>query len=208
MNNNSIKQTKRYSTYLKYLLMLKKSSITEITSKEIANEVGCSEETVRKDLQSITDSGTPGQKRNIDSLIYDLEKHLGYHEKTNIIIIGIGNLGKALINYAGFNEYGIKVVAGFDLKVDDDLTINNINVYNMSKLEQIIKENNVTTAVLTTRRTKAQELVDELVDYGIKAIYNFVPLYLKTNKEDVIIENIDIASSIAFLSLKSKGDKK
>ncbi len=206
MKKISSKQIERYSIYLKYLVMLKKSDINEITSSEIAKEVGCSEETVRKDLQAITENGTPGQKRNIDLIINDLEDFLGYHEKTNIIIVGIGNIGKALLSYAGFKEYGIKVVAGLDINIRENTVINDIKIYDMSKLKEVIQENNVTTAVIATRRTGSQALVDNLVECGIKAIYNFVPLYLRTDNKDVIIENIDIASSIAFLSRKSKGE--
>ena len=200
-NKASSKQIERYSTYLKYLIVLKKPNIDYITSSEIAKEVMCSEETVRKDLQLISDLATPGQKRSISTLIYDIEEFLGYHEKTNVIIVGCGQLGKALLSYAGFNEYGINVVAGFDINPELVGTkINDIDIYNIDNFKKIIKKYNVTTAVLTTRKHCAQELADMLIESGIKAIYNFVPLYLLNTNKNVLIKNIDIASSIAFLS--------
>ncbi len=208
MKNNSkvsSKQIERYSTYLKYLIVLKKSNIDYITSSEIAEEVMCSEETVRKDLQLISEPATPGQKRSISTLIYDIEEFLGYHEKTNVIIVGCGQLGKALLSYAGYDEYGINVVAGFDINPELIGTkINNIDIHSIDDFEEVIKKYNVSTAVLSTRKHCAQELADKLIESGIKAIYNFVPLYLLNTNKKVLIKNIDIASSIAFISHQQK----
>ena len=199
----SSKQIERYTVYLKYLIVLKKSNINQITSSEIAKEVKCSEETVRKDLQLITNLATPGVKRDINTLIYDIEEFLGYHEEKNIIIVGCGKLGRALMSYQGFDEYGIKLVAGFD--IDPNIVgkkINNIDVYHIDRFKEIIDKYNVKTAVLATRKHCAQELADKLIECGIKSIYNFVPQYLLKAKDDVYIENFDIASSIAFVSSK------
>ena len=205
----SSKQIERYTVYLKYLIVLKKSNINQITSSEIANEVKCSEETVRKDLQHITNLATPGVKRDINTLIYDIEEFLGYHEKKNIIIVGCGKLGKALMSYQGFDDYGIKLVAGFDIDPNIIGTkINDVDVYHISDFKKIIDIYNVKTAVLATRKHCAQELADKLIECGIKSIYNFVPQYLLKSKDDVYIENFDIASSIAFVSRKKQLEEK
>ncbi len=197
----SPKQIERYSVYLKYLVVLKKSGTASITSQEIASEVGCSEETVRKDLQALGGPATPGQKRSIDRLIFDMEEFLGYHEVKNVIVVGCGQLGRALLSYSGFGEYGINVVAGFD--IDPSLTgkrVAGIEIYDIGRLEETVRKHSVTTAVLATKKHCAQELADRLTAAGIRAIYNFVPLYLLVDKKKVSVENIDIASSIAFLS--------
>ena len=205
----SSKQIERYTVYLKYLIVLKKSNINQITSSEIANEVKCSEETVRKDLQLISNLATPGVKRDINTLIYDIEEFLGYHEKKNIIIVGCGKLGKALMSYQGFDDYGIKLVAGFDIDPNIIGTkINDVDVYHTRDFKKIIDMYSVKTAVLATRKHCAQELADKLIECGIKSIYNFVPQYLLKSKDDVYIENFDIASSIAFVSRKKQLEEK
>ena len=202
-------QLKRYPTYLKYLILKKNAQHSVITSKEIAKDLKYSDESVRKDLQLISsNNGTPGLGRDINSLINDLESFLGYHERTNAIIIGVGKLGKALMSYAGFNHYGIKICAGFDK--DKELIgkkFNSINVYDYELISDFIKENNIEVAIICVPIDEAQKVVDLVTDNGVKAIYNFSPVFLIV-KDDVIIENIDIASSIAFLSakLKMKGD--
>ena len=201
----SSKQIERYTIYLKYLIVLKKSHIDMITSSEIAKEVKCSEETVRKDLQLVSKHGAPGLKRLISDLIYDIEGFLGYHEKKNVIIVGCGKLGTALLSYGGFDEYGINVVAGFDINENLIGTkINDVPIYHINQFKEIISKYDVKTAVLSTRKHCAQELAEKLIDSGIKAIYNFVPLHIINNDDKVLIENFDIASSIAFLSRKEQ----
>lgn len=205
INKASQRQIERFSNYLKYLVVLKNSKMTIVTSAKIASMMKCSEESVRKDLQLVSsEQGTPGQGRDIDTLIKDIESFLGYNEKNNVIIVGIGNIGRALMQSEGYQNYGINVVAGFDINVSADKKINNIHVYDISKLEEIIKKEDVITAVLTTPKNVAQEIANKLVEYGIKVIYNFVPLYLIINDDDVLVENIDIASQIALLTNKKR----
>lgn len=196
----------RYPLYLKYLILKRNSNQQTISPTEIALDLKISKESVRKDFQVISkESGLPKIGRKVDHLIRDIENFLGYHKKTNAIVIGAGNLGKAILSYKGFTDYGIELVAAFDISSNViDKKINNIPVYSIDKIKDF---KNIEVAILSVPKESAQEIADLVVKSGIKAIYNFSPIYLVVN-DDVLVETVDIASSIAYLSAKRrlKGD--
>lgn len=204
----TMKQLSRYPVYLRYLLNVKKAGAKSISAPQIAKELGYSEEKVRKDLQVVaSSSGQPKTGRNIDSLINDLETFLGYNDTSDAIIVGTGHLGQAFLNYQGFEDYGLNILVGFD--VDPklvDTEVNGKRIYSIYKMENLIPRLNVHIAILTVPSYVAQEIVDKLVKAGIKAIWNFVPIHLNV-PDDVVVENVNLASSLAVLShrLKDKG---
>ncbi len=209
MEKISKKQVERFPIYLKFLLSVRNQDNQNISAPIIAAGLGLSEEQVRKDLQVVTKAqGKPKSGRNIDELIQDIQNFLGYEKKQNAIVVGVGHLGKAFMNYKGFEEFGFNIVAGFD--VNKDLISTKINgktihsIYEMGKVVQSLK---VKIAILTVPAEVAQQQVNVLINHGIKAIWNFVPTHLDV-PEDVVIENMNLASSLAVLShkLKEKGE--
>lgn len=209
MEKISKKQVERFPIYLKFLLSVRNQDNQNISAPSIAAGLGLSEEQVRKDLQVVTKAqGKPKSGRNIDELIQDIQNFLGYEKKQNAIVVGVGHLGKAFMNYKGFEEFGFNIVAGFD--VNKDLISTKINgktihsIYEMGKVVQSLK---VKIAILTVPAEVAQQQVNVLINHGIKAIWNFVPTHLDV-PEDVVIENMNLASSLAVLShkLKEKGE--
>lgn len=203
--NVSIKQLQRYPLYLKYLLSLQESGVQTITSPMIANALSLSEEQVKKDLQSITSSkGKPNKGRDIHLLIADLQQFLGYHNTSDAIIIGVGHLGEAFLFYQGFAEFGLNILAGFDIdKNKINKKINGKLIYAMTELENEIQRLQVKIAILTTPADVSQQIAENLEKIGIKAIWNFSPIPLNLN-EDIVIENVNLASSLAVLSHKLK----
>ena len=201
----SSRQLERYPIYLKLLYQMRTDGFKTITSSILAKELGYSEESVRKDLQAISSSsGKPGKGREIISLINDFEHFLGYKEVTNAILVGVGNLGEAFLKYSGFSNFGLNILMAFDIDEKKvNTTINDKMIYDMDELEEKIKDLHVEIAVLTVTRNAAQEVTDRLMKCGIKAIWNFVPVHLNVN-DDVIVENVDLAASLAFLSYKMK----
>ncbi len=197
----SVRQLERYPIYLKYLISMRNSGVTTLSSPIIARAMKCSEEQVRKDFQAIARSaGKPGTGRDINSMIEDLEKFLGYNDVSDAIIVGVGGLGGAFMKFKGFDDFGLNILAGFDcdpLKVGTE--INGKKIFSLDKLENLVERLNVNIAILTTPSDAAQEVCDLLVKSGIKAIWNFVPVHLNVS-DDVIVENVDLASSLAILS--------
>lgn len=192
----------RYPLYLKYLILKKNSNQQTISPTDIALDLKISKESVRKDFQVISkENGLPKVGRKVDHLIRDIENFLGYHKKTKAILIGAGNLGKAILSYKGFDDYGIEIVAAFDSSIKViGKKINNIQVYS---IDEITKFKDIGVAIISVPKDSAQEIADLVVKNGIKAIYNFSPIYLVV-EDGVIVETVDIASSIAYLSAKRR----
>ena len=205
MEKISKRQLERLPLYLKYLYSLDDTSIDNVSAPMIASALGLSTEQVRKDIQLISSSnGKPKQGRNVKELIEDLVNFLGYNEHDDAVVIGVGHLGQAFMNYKGFEKFGLNIVAGFD--VDSKLigtSINNKKIYDLYQLDSIIRELGVKIAILTVPSEVAQVVTNRLVNAGIKAIWNFVPTHLDVS-EDIVVENVNLASSLAILSHKLK----
>ena len=203
MNKISEKQLERYPIYLKYLLDERDSGSINISSPKIAKDLSLSEEQVRKDLQAVTkNSGKPKSGRDINELIHDIQVFLNYDKLTKACVVGVGHLGQALLNYSGFNNFGLDIVTGFD--VDSELIgkkINGVEVCSIYQIASKIEEKQIEVAILSTPSEVAQEVANRLVNAGIKGIWNFVPVHIKVNN-NVAIENINMASSFAILKHK------
>lgn len=184
----------RLPIYLKYLKQLDGNLIEYISATKIAKALQLGEVQVRKDLSAVSGEGRPKIGYKINDLIKSIEDVLGYNNKTNAIIVGAGRLGQAILNYKGFDDYGINVLAAFDIKY-----YNNNDILSMESLSSFCKENNVKIGIITVNEQSAQEICDLLVKNNIKAIWNFTKCNLVTNK-DVIIKNENLALSIAYLN--------
>ena len=194
----SLKQIERYPIYLNVLLSLRNSGINKVNSRLLADALGCSEEQVRKDLQIVSPkSSKPGCSRDVNLLIEHLKEFLGYNNSNKAILVGVGHLGSALLSFKGFDDYGLDIVAGFD--IDPSLTGGTVNdkpIYSIFNLDNKIKELGVDVAIVATPKDVTQEIVNKLINSGIKAIWNFVPIHLVV-PENIIVENMDLARSLA-----------
>ena len=199
----STKQLERFPIYLNHLLALKKEGKINTSAPQIAAVLGFSEEQVRKDLQVVTkSSGKPKAGRVIDELIHDINEFLGYGDTTGAVVVGCGHLGEAFMKYEGFLEYGLEILAGFDVASKKiGKIINGKKIYSMNNLEKIIMQLNVQIAIITVPSEEAQGVVDRLVDCGIKGIWNFANVHISV-PDDVVIETVNLASSLAVLSHK------
>ena len=198
-------QLQRYPVYHKLLLNHLKNGEEFISSRVIAAELGYSEEQVRKDLQAITTyPGTPKRGRNLNELVLSLEEFLGYNDMSQAILIGVGHLGAALLNYKLFPQMGLKIIEAFDndpKKVG--LTINNIEVKDYSSIKEFIKSSGVKIAILCIPGENLQVIVDEIVKMGIVGIWNFAPGVINVS-DRITVQNVDLASSFAVLTHNMK----
>ncbi|MFA5283556.1 MAG: redox-sensing transcriptional repressor Rex [Bacilli bacterium] len=198
----SIHQLERYPVYLKYLNNLNQDGVRNVFSWMLSEELGISEEQVRKDFQAIsTISGQTKRGRVVIQLIDDIETFLGYRDTTNAILIGAGHLGQAFLNYDGFSDLGLNILAAFD--IDEKLigkTINKKVVFSMNRIENLIPRLSVHIAIIATPAEVADNIAQRLIGLGIEAIWNFAPIHL--SYPDIIVENVNLASSLAVLSHK------
>ena len=194
----SLKQIERYPIYLNVLLSLRNSGINKVNSRQLADALGVSEEQVRKDLQVVSpNSSKPGCARDVNLLIKYLKDFLGYNTINKAVLVGVGHLGSALLSFKGFDDYGLDIIAGFD--IDPSLTGGTVNdkpIYSIFNLDNKIKELGVDVAIVSTPKEVTQEIVNKLINSGIKAIWNFVPIHLVV-PENIIVENMDLARSLA-----------
>ena len=194
----SVNTLQRLPTYLNYLKSLDDDG--NISSTEIARALGLNDVQVRKDLSSVSSGGRPKVGYNIRGLILDLKEFLGYNAVNDAVMVGCGNLGRALMSYRGFREYGLRIVAGFD--VSDDIVGEEVSgkpVLPLSGLPQYCRENGIRIGVITTPAQAAQKACDLLMEGGIKAVWNFAPAHI-TVGEGVLVQNEIMACSLALLS--------
>lgn len=195
-------QTKRLLRYRMGLLRLKKMGLEKVFSYTLGNEAGVSAELVRKDFSHFGIKGNRRGGYDIDDLLNSLENIFGKDTIKNVIIVGMGNIGKALSHYKGFHENNMNLVAGFDI---DPVKINkkhHIPVYPIDNLKEVVEAFHVSFAILAVPEISAQETTDLLVRNGIKGILNLVPVLLKV-PDDVFVNNVNLMVELERLMYHS-----
>ena len=192
---------KRIPVYLHYLKEQKKNGSTIISAPFVASALNLNEVQVRKDFAAIsTNRGRPKTGFNIDELIENMEALVGYNNTNEAILVGAGSLGKALLSYRGFEDYGLNIIAAFD---SDEKSIGNIiggkPILALSEIGNFCKANKVNIGVITVPAQAAQEVCDILVESGIRAVWNFAPANLNVH-EGILVQNENMAASLALLS--------
>lgn len=197
----SMNQLGRYPIYLKYFKELNDEGVDTISSPRIAAKLGYSEEQVRKDLQNVSiEPGRPKKGRLVKQLIEDIETFLGYRDSTSAVVIGVGHLGSALINFPSFNQMGLEILAGFDNNKDlIGTSIGGKKIFSIDDISNILPRLNAHIVIITVPANSAQEVTNLAIKSGAKAIWNFAPTHLDV-PSNVVIENVNLASSLAVLS--------
>lgn len=191
---------KRLPGYLAYLKSLPEDSSANISATTLANALGMGEVQVRKDLANVSDGGRPKIGYHRDSLIADIEQFLGYDNTTDAVLIGAGKLGRALMGYSGFEEYGLNIQAAFDIAPTAEKTEDGHLIYPIAKLEHFCKVHKVLMGIITVPAEYAQETADRLIACGVKAIWNFAPVHLDVPHQ-ILVQNENMATSLAVLSV-------
>ncbi len=193
------KQTlQRLPLYLNFLKQ--RDPLSNVSATIIAQALSLNDVQVRKDLASISQRGRPKIGYITKELIYDIEQFLGYDNTQNAVIVGAGNLGRALLSYGGFAAQGLDIVAAFDLdnnKLGE--MINGKQVMDISKLDNLCRRMKIRLGIITVPAFAAQEVCDMLVEAGVLGIWNFSPVHLKV-PENVLVQNENMAFSLAMLS--------
>ena len=191
---------KRLPGYVAYLRTLSDSASPYISATALANALGMGEVQVRKDLAAVSDGGRPKIGYLRESLIEDIEQFLGYDNTTDAVLIGAGKLGQALLGYNGFDAYGLNILAAFDAKPTANATDDGKPIYPMDQLENFCRANKVLMGIITVPTQHAQEVCDQLIACGIKAVWNFAPTHLDV-PEHILVQNENMATSLAVLSM-------
>lgn len=191
---------KRLPLYLHLLEKEQNLGIKTISCTRIAKEFDFDPTQVRKDIQATGEVGRARVGFHVDSLIKKIKEYLGWNNAHRAFLIGVGNMGKALLGYKDFEKYGLNIVAAFDADVKKARTkIFGRDVYLLSKMPHLIKKMDVHVGVVTVPADQAQKVIDMLVQAGVKAIWNFAPAPIKI-PEGIILENARLTQSLAILT--------
>ena len=191
---------KRLPVYLSYLKSLGEDGPENISATTLAAALDMGEVQVRKDLAMVSDGGRPKVGYQRIGLIADIEQFLGYDNTNNAVLIGAGKLGRALMGYTGFSEYGLNIVAAFDAMIREPTTDDSGKpILPMRELKRLCEERKILIGIITVPREHAQEVCDELISYGIKAIWSFAPGHLDV-PSGILVQYENMAASLAVLS--------
>ncbi len=198
---------KRLPGYVAYLRSIPEGGSPYISATALANALGMGEVQVRKDLAMVSDGGRPKIGYLRESLIEDIEQFLGYDNTTDAVLIGAGKLGQALLDYSGFAAYGLNILAAFDSEPAGDKTEAGKPIYPVSELQGFCRANKVLMGIITVPTRYAQEVCDQLIGCGIKAIWNFAPTHLDV-PENILVQQENMATSLAVLSMHLQAQMK
>ena len=191
----------RLPRYYRYLDDLYNKGVVRISSSSLGDKMDITASQIRQDLSCFGEFGQQGYGYNVKYLYDEIGKILGINRKHYMIIIGAGNLGKAIINYADFEKRGFVVCGVFDSnpELEGQVIRDDISIMMMDKLEDFIKNNNIEIAALTIPKEAARKIGRRVADAGIKAIWNFAHTDLNL-PDDVIVENVHLSESLMRLS--------
>lgn len=190
----------RLPRYYRYLGDLLVAGVERISSSDLSKKMHVTASQIRQDLNNFGGFGQQGYGYNVKYLYTEIGKILGLDRSHNFIIIGAGNLGQALANYASFERSGFILKSLFDVNPRlEGVTIRGIPVRMVDELEDFLKNNDIEIAALTLPKSKAIEVADILVDNGVKGIWNFAHTDLSLPK-DVVVENVHLSDTLMKLS--------
>ncbi len=190
----------RLSIYLRCLQRLKENKIETVSSEALAKAAGVKPTQLRKDLTYFGQFGTRGLGYNVTGLSGAIGEVLGSSRLQPVILVGLGNLGSALLRYGGFQKEGFEIIAAFDVKPDPRRVKGlKTKLLDSVLLPDFIVEHQIKMTILTVPAQHAQEVVNTLVSSGIQAILNFSPVVLEVPK-NVIVNNVDLAMELENLS--------
>ena len=196
----SVAVIKRLPKYYRYLELIGDKGIIRVSSQELSKITGLTASQIRQDLNHFGAFGQQGYGYNVEELKIELEKIMGVDKPYNVVIIGFGNIGSALLNYSGFRKKGFKVVGIFDNSPEIiGNKANDVVIKDVSELEEVVTREKVDIAILAIPAIPAQEITDKLVACGIKGIWNFAPIDLKLPR-NVVLENVHLDGSLLTLT--------
>ena len=190
---------RRLPWYLAFIKLLQGKGESVVSSTQIAKEINVDASQVAKDLSYVNVAGKTRVGYEVDELTDELNDFLGFTSQHKAFLFGVGSLGAALLQDSGLKQYGLDIVAGFDIKPNlDGTSINGIPVFHINRFLEKQKETNATIGVITVPVDKAQEVADQLIAGGIKGLWNFTPFRIRV-PEHIVIQNTSMYAHLAVM---------
>lgn len=190
---------RRLPWYLAYINLLNTKNIEYVSSTQISKDINVDASQIAKDLSFLNIKGKTRIGYEVKSLAKELEDFLGFKRVHNTFMMGVGSLGAALIQDSGLSQYGLRIVAGFDVNpLRIGTSICGVPIFHVSELKMRQQELNAEIGVLAVPVENAQEATDVMINGGIKAIWNFTPFRIKA-PENIVIQNTSIYAHLAVM---------
>lgn len=190
----------RLPLYLRCLAQLSSQKVWVVSSEELGRLAGTNAAQVRKDLSYLGEFGTRGVGYDVGKLTSHLSKTLGLNRKRYTVVVGVGNLGSALLKYKGFRKKGFEIVAAFDKEPGKiGKRVGGVAISDINQIEQALKGKRVDVGVITTPASVAQAVADQLVAAKVPAILNFAPVSINVPKQ-VSVRQVDLSVELQILS--------
>ena len=203
---------RRLSLYLRQLEAFKRKDRRTISSKQLGESLGLTDAQVRKDLAYFGQFGHPGIGYKVDDLIGEVRRILGTDKTWNVLLVGVGNLGRALMAYRGFASKGFQLVAVFD---NDQSKVGKrqatFTVLPLSDLQPTIRAQNIKLAMIAVPADVAQDVADQLIEAGIRGLLNFAPVsitvppHIALNAVDLAVQLEQLSFQVSFPNLSQAG---
>ena len=198
VSNNVIRRLPRY---LRKLDELSESGVDKISSRQLGDLLGLTSSQVRQDFNCFGEFGQQGYGYNIAALRAQIAGILGMERGFTAILVGVGNIGRAMMENFCFSDWGVNLAAAFDIKTALIGTeYRGVHIYSMDELEKYLDENKADIAVLTVPKTAAVPVTERLTASGIDAIWNFTNVELTEPNSSTIVENVHFSDSLLSLS--------
>ena len=191
---------KRLALYYRSLKILHDKGVKRVSSSEIADELKLDSASIRRDFSFFGELGKRGYGYDVDKLLEFFSEILHVESTINVGLVGVGNLGRALVNYEFGDQNALEIVAAFDSnKTKIDKPINNIPVYSIDKLADQIKNDNISVMIMAVPADQAQGVADDIVAAGIRGILNFTSIRPSV-PANVRVQNVDLSTELHSLS--------
>lgn len=200
-NTLSTQALRRMPYYIQQLRLLQSQNTETISAPKVAELLNLNEVQVRKDFAAVsTSKGKPKAGFIVSELLRNMEELLGYHNADEAVVVGAGSLAHAILAHEGFQTYGIKIVAAFDVNAACIGTeISGVKVLPADKISNLCRRMQVHIGIITVPAVQAQVVCDQLVAGGVLAIWNFAPVHLSV-PDHILVQNENLAASLAILS--------
>lgn len=190
---------RRLPWYLAFAQLVQKDGGLYLSSTQIANNIAVDSSMVAKDLSYVNISGRTRVGYEVNELVRVLERFLGFTNSHKAFLFGVGRLGGALLHDNGLQQFGLEIVAGFDVKYElAGSSINRIPIHHINRFQELRDQTGIDIGILTVPVEKAQSVCDIMIEGGIKAVWNFTPFRIRV-PENVVVQNTSIYAHLAVM---------
>ncbi len=197
----------RLSLYLRCLNEMEAEGMTVVSSAELGRRSGINPAQIRKDLAYFGEFGTRGVGYYVSELKNNIKEVMGVNRPYEVALVGVGNLGSALLRYKGFQRHGFRITAAFDVDLEDKEMPEGCTLYHADDMERVIQEKGIKIAIVSVHQSSVQEIVDRLAKAKVKGILNFAPTKVSV-PEGVTLRDVDMGTELDilafYLSLQEK----